>query len=106
MLDIKFIRENPEVVRKTIKDRQKDPSLVDRVLKLDEKRRGIIKELEELKRKRKYISQIGQESVEEGRKIREKIQSLEPKLEETESQFYQNLILTPNLLLADVPLGK
>ena len=106
MLDIKFIRENPDLVREVIKNRQKDPSLVDLVLELDEKRRVILRELEELRRKRNEISHIAQESVIEGKSVKERIKELEPKADQAEKEFYENLILVPNLYLDDVPLGK
>ena len=49
MLDINLIREQPEVVRKGLKDRQLDASPVDSILQLDEKRRALLTEVEKLK---------------------------------------------------------
>jgi seryl-tRNA synthetase len=45
MLDMNLIREQPELVRKNLRDRQMDPSPVDAILKLDERRRGMLTEV-------------------------------------------------------------
>ena len=42
MLDINIIREQPDIVRKSLRDRQMDPAVVDSILELDEKRRGLL----------------------------------------------------------------
>ena len=55
MLDIKFIRENPEIVRQGIKNKN-EKDRVDEILALDEKRRKIISEVEELKAKKNQVS--------------------------------------------------
>jgi len=55
MLDIKFIRENVDLVKKDTKNKQLDPSIVDEVLDLDEKKRKLIQEVETLNvLKKKY----------------------------------------------------
>ena len=62
MLDIKFVRENPEAVKQNIKNKFQDRKLplVDEVLELDEKNREIKQELQSLRAKRNKISkQIG-----------------------------------------------
>ena len=46
MLDINLIREQPDLVRKALRDRQMDPSPVDAILELDERRRGMLTEVE------------------------------------------------------------
>ena len=48
MLDINLIRENPEIVRKALRDRQDNPAPVDSILKLDEQRRALLVQVETL----------------------------------------------------------
>ncbi len=61
MLDITLIREQPELVRKALRDRQMDASPVDAILALDERRRGMLTEVEALKAERNTVSrEIGQ----------------------------------------------
>ncbi len=55
MLDIKFIRENPELVKQGIQNKN-EKDRVDEILTLDEKRRKIISEVEELKAKKNQVS--------------------------------------------------
>ena len=58
MLDIKFIRENVDLVKRVVKNKQLDISIVDSVLKIDEKKRKLIGEVEELRGlKNKYASE-------------------------------------------------
>ena len=56
MLDINLIREQPDVVRKSLTDRQMDAAPVDAILKLDEKRRALLIEAETLKAERNAVS--------------------------------------------------
>ena len=60
MLDIKFIRENPEAVKQGIKNKN-EKDRVDEIISLDEKRRSLISKTDELKAKRNQVSQqVGQ----------------------------------------------
>ena len=69
MLDINLLRENPDIVRKALQDRQSDPAPVDAILQLDEKRRTLLNEVEQLKAERnvvsKEIGKIGRASCRE-----------------------------------------
>ena len=56
MLDLKFIRENPELVRQAIKNKN-DKADIDRILELDAGRRGIISEVEQLKALRNSVTE-------------------------------------------------
>jgi len=56
MLDINLIRENPDLVRKAIADRQGDPSPVDSILQLDEQRRALLVQVETLRAERNTVS--------------------------------------------------
>ena len=104
MLDIQFIRDNPEKVKKGVSARQLDPKLVDEVLSLDKKRRELLAEIEELRAKRNQAAKA--KKVEEGKKIKLQLQKLEPELRKTESEFKEALYQIPNIVAPDVPEGK
>ncbi|TES85684.1 MAG: serine--tRNA ligase [Candidatus Aminicenantes bacterium] len=104
MLDIQFIRDNPEKVKKGVSARQLDPKLVDEVLSLDKKRRELLVEIEELRAKRNQAAKA--KKVEEGKKIKLQLQKLEPDLKEVESKFKKALYQIPNIVAPDVPEGK
>lgn len=108
MLDIKFIRQNPEVVKDGLKKRNFDVGLVDKILGLDERRRRVLKELEEGRAEVNKKSKTIPSPVEiEGlKKLKEKIKILESELELVEKNLNENLYQLPNLPLPDVPVGK
>lgn len=104
MLDINFVRENKDKVKKGIANKNFDPKLVDEVLVLDEKRRKLIGEIEEIRAQRNIISK--EKNIEEGKKIKAKLQKLEPELDESEKKYNEKLSQIPNLPLDNVPVGK
>lgn len=103
MLDIKFIRENPKKVKEGVRNKGYDPALVDRLLAVDEKRRKLIAEVEKWRQER---NKVGKEELEKARKIKEKLQNLEPELRASEEEFKNLLYQIPNLPAPDVPVGK
>lgn len=115
MLDIKFIRENPEVVKKGIRNKN-EKDTVDQVLELDEKRRSYIAQVEDLKAQRNAASQqIGQikksggdasEQITEMKRVGDMIADLDNQLAEVEEQLHKLLIWIPNLPHESVPIGK
>ena len=106
MLDLKFIRENPEAVRKAIAMRN-DSAPIDEILELDEQRRSNLATLEELRRERKLSSKANDEpSREKGRQIRDKIKNLEDIVREIELNLNDMLLRVPNIPQSSVPEGK
>lgn len=105
MLDINFIRENIDLVKKGITDKGFDASLIDRALSLDEKRRKLILEIEQLRARRNKIADEKKPS-EEGKKIKEQLKDKEPEFEKIEDEYKLTLQQIPNLPLKDVPVGK
>lgn len=105
MLDINYIRENPEKVKQGVAKKQYDISLVDKVLELDVKRRDLIQKVEELRARRNELAKEGKPS-EEGKKIKEELKKLEPDLDQVTSEYKQVITEIPNLPLKDVPEGK
>jgi len=106
MLDLKFIRENTDVVRQAIANRH-DTAPLDEILQLDSERRKKVTELEELRRNRKQASKERQaEAAEEGRALRVKIRELEDSLKTIEENLNNLLLQMPNIPDPDVPIGK
>jgi seryl-tRNA synthetase len=106
MLDLKFIRENTDIVRQAIANRH-DTAPLDEILRLDNERRLKITELEELRRSRKQTAKERQaDAAEEGRALRVKIRELEDTLKTIEGKLNDALLQMPNIPAPDVPIGK
>ncbi len=115
MLDINTIREQPDVVRKSLGDRQMETSPVDQILELDHQRRLAIQESESLKAERNAVSkEIGkakdpaerQAKIEAMRAVGEHISQLDENLRKIEEQLNALLAGIPNLVDARTPYGK
>lgn len=110
MLDINYVRENVEAVKKGIKDKGYNIDL-DHVLTLDQKRRELSGQVDALRQKRNEIA--GQMKggkpepalIESGKQIKVKLSELEARLNQVESEFNTLFKLIPNPAFADVPLG-
>lgn len=115
MLDIKFIRENPELVKQGIRNKN-EKDRVDEILALDEKRRKIISEVEELKAKKNQVSakipqmkKAGENTTHifaEMKKVSDNITELDTQLREAESELNSIMMFIPNLPHSSVPIGK
>ena len=115
MLDIRFIRENPDVVRNGIHAKNEKGD-VDLILAKDEKRRSLIFEVEELKKKRnensKLVSLYLKEKKDAGKiiqstkNISEKIKKFDAQIAKLDLAIYAELIKVPNMPHASVPIGK
>jgi len=105
MLDINFIRENKDLVKKGVADKQFYPGLVDKVLDLDTGRRKLILEIEQLRAKRNKIAEEKKPS-EEGKKIKEELKDKEPELVKITEQYLETLQKIPNLPSSKSPIGK
>jgi len=112
MLDIKLIRDNPEIVREAMEKRGEKAPL-DQILSLDEQRRQLLHETETLRAHRNEVSkQIGQMAdkpqklIIEMRQLGEKVTSLEAEICRVESELNDFLLRLPNIPAADVPVGK
>jgi seryl-tRNA synthetase len=106
MLDLKFIRENTEIVRQAIANRH-DQAPLDEILQLDSERRQKMTELEELRRNRKQASRERQaDAAEEGRALRTKIRDLEEEVKNLDGKLTDLLLQMPNIPSPQVPVGK
>lgn len=117
MLDIKFVRENTEKVKKAMRDRQKNmDSVIDEILALDEQRRALISETEAMKSEQNIVNKkipamkkSGEDTSEifkQMKEISDKIAAGAKKLSEVESKQRELLLSVPNVPNEAVPYGK
>ncbi len=120
MLDLKFVRENPEVVKQNIKNKFQDKKLplVDEVIALDAMNRATQKEADTLRSERnKYSKQIGalmgQGKREEAEELKKKVTAeserlaaLEAKETELQEKIKKIMMVIPNIIDPSVPIGK
>jgi len=105
MLDLRFIRENPDLVREALEKRQ-DSAPLDEILELDQKRRQRVTELEDLRHERKGASKERQTDKDAGRNLRDKIRALEEEVRNLDEQLQQLLLQIPNIPNPTVTAGK
>ena len=120
MLDIKFLRENPEVVKQNIRNKFQDQKLelVDKVIALDRENRDIKQEVESLRAKKNKISKqigalMGQGKREEAEEVKkqvaadgERISELSAREKEVEEEIQKIMMIIPNIIDPSVPIGK
>ncbi len=120
MLDIKFVRENPEIVKQNIRNKFQDSKLelVDQVLELDKENRAIKQEVEALRASRNKISkQIGalmaQGKKEEAEAAKQEVNAnskrmteLDAREKEVEEKIREIMLVIPNIIDPSVPIGK
>ncbi|MBU2607681.1 MAG: serine--tRNA ligase [Chloroflexi bacterium] len=106
MLDLKIIRENTELVREAVANRQ-DTAPIDEILALDHTRRQQINELESLRHARKEAAKDRNTvSPEKARSLRDQIRDLEEEVRNIETQLHGLLLQVPNVPHPTVPVGK
>jgi len=120
MLDLKFVRENPEIVKENIKNKFQDSklSLVDEVIELDEQNRTAKQEGDALRAERNKLSKqigalMGQGKKEEAEEMKKKVTDasdhlaqLEEKERELEEKIKKIMMTIPNIIDPSVPIGK
>jgi seryl-tRNA synthetase len=105
MLDLRFIRENPELVRQALLNRH-DSAPLDEILKLDAQRRQKIGELDNLRQERKTVAKDRGQAAAKGRELRAKVRNLEEEVSGLEEKLGELLLQVPNIPQPDVPVGK
>ena len=103
MLDLKFIRENVDLVREAIAKRQ-DSARLDEILELDSKRRQKVTELEDLRHARKEAARKKM-AAEEGRNLRTRIREREEEVRKLDKKLEELLLQVPNIPQPTVPVG-
>jgi seryl-tRNA synthetase len=112
MIDIKIIRDNPDLIRQTLKNRN-DSAPLDEIISLDERYRSLLQQVEALRAKRnevsKQISQMKDKPVEliaEMRHVGEQIDSLDAEIARMWTELENYLLRLPNIPNSQVPVGK
>ncbi|MBU1255920.1 serine--tRNA ligase [Patescibacteria group bacterium] len=105
MLDIKFIRENPDKIKDACQKKQVDCD-IDRLLEVDKKRRELMQETENLKAEQNKISSQKDGDRKKAKELKEKIKTLEPELKKADKEYNKLMRLIPNPPLNDVIKGK
>lgn len=110
MLDVKFIRENLELVEKSAKEKGYKID-IKAILRADDERKAILTEVEALRARRNEVAgkmkggKPAPELIEEGRKIKEELAAKELELDKIEKVCYNGIREVPNVIFDDVPLG-
>ncbi len=110
MLDIKYIRENSEIVKQSTADKQMDPTLIDKVLELDDRRRSLIQKTDEIRKDANaFQSEIKgkptPDQIEKGKKFKDELNKLEPELSLVEKEYRLSMLQVPNMPAKDAPVG-
>ena len=120
MIDIKLIRENPDLVKENIKKKFQDDklALVDEVKKLDEDYRALKSKADDLRNQRNVLSKqigglMGQGKKDEAEQVKAQVKSIgdeiaagEVKEAELEEEIRKRMLVIPNIIDASVPIGK
>ena len=115
MLELNLIRENPEIVRKSLTDRQMDAAPVDLVLSLDTDRRNLLTQVEKLKAERNSVSKeisqtkepvARQQKIDAMRQVGDQISELDETVRKVDENLQTLLYSIPNLPDATTPYGK
>ena len=110
MLDVKFIRENLDLVEKSAKEKGYKIN-VKEVLTLDDQRKKVLAKVEELRKKRNEVAakmkggKPAPELIAEGKKIKEELSEKEQALDTAEQKLAELVKTIPNVIFDDVPLG-
>ena len=120
MLDLKFVRENPDIVKQNIKNKFQDSKLplVDEVIALDAENRTTQKEADDLRASRNKLSKqigalMGQGKKEEAEEVKKQVSAnsarlteLEAKEAELSEKILKIMMTIPNIIDSSVPIGK
>ena len=120
MLDIKFVRENPEIVKQNIRNKFQDQKLglVDEVIEMDAQKRAAQQEADSLRAERNKLSKqigvlLGQGKKEEAEKVKKQVAAeadrlaeLSEKEKELDEKILKDMMTIPNIIDPSVPIGK
>src|SRR3989344_172460 len=110
MLDIQFIRDHPEEVKKAARDKNLNPKVVDEVIRTDDERRELINTEEKLRARRNEIAkELAKEKsdtlIKEGTEVKKKLKDIEPQLKKVQGTFKDFMLQVPSVPAQGVPIG-
>ncbi|HEV7449478.1 MAG TPA: serine--tRNA ligase [Candidatus Paceibacterota bacterium] len=104
MLDLQFIRENPDIVRAAMKNKNKEGVVdLDRLLQLADDRKKLAGDIGDINRKRNEAQQA--RDGEAGKRLKDELKMVEDKYAETEKELVSLMVQIPNIPSADTPIG-
>ena len=103
MLDINFIRENIDIVKKAVSDKGVDID-IDELLEVDKKRRDLIAKVDDLRQQRNTAAK--DRNIEKGKQVKEQLDGLEDELKIEEDTFQSLMLYVPNIPSDDAPVGS
>ncbi len=111
MIDINLLRQNPDLIKTALQNRQKDISLAEKVLEFDKSRREILSQVEKLRADQNSLSRSFQgkptdDQLKQASELKEKLKNLETQLKEVEDKQNSVLEEIPNIPSDDTPVGK
>jgi len=104
MLDIKFIKENRDIIESAIKNKRSKPVDLNELITVYEERKELKKKLDDLNQKRNVAQQ--NRANEEGIALKKELVEIEAKLPDLDKKFMSLMIALPNIPSADTPIGK
>lgn len=111
MLDIKFIRENPEIVKEAAKNKNIKID-IDKLLQIDKERRAFISKIDELQAKRNILAKNAKgqkptpQQIEEGKKLKIEFLHNEEEFKKIDKEYVDLMIKVPTIPSLDTPVGK
>ncbi|MDP4009720.1 MAG: serine--tRNA ligase [Candidatus Shapirobacteria bacterium] len=111
MIDINLIRQQPELVKQNLINRQRSPKLVDQILEIDKLRRSVLTQVEELRSQQNLLAKNFKgkptdDQLKEATDLKGKLKVQETELKELEEKQNNILKELPNMVASDVPVGK
>src|SRR3989344_3781550 len=103
MIDIKLIREKPDLVKQGVQKKGYDAGLVDEVIRLDKSYREMLGKIETLRARRNKLTK---DQVKEGKEIKDQLKKLETEASDVKDNLDENLNRVPNPPLDSVPMGE
>lgn len=103
MLDINYIRENIDSIKKAVKDKRIDLD-VDLLMKIDQKRRDLIVKVDTLRQQRNQAAK--EKDIENGKKVKEELDILEESLKSEQQKFNELMVKVPTVPANDTPVGE
>jgi len=106
MMDIKFVRENVELMKEVAKNKNSKVD-IDKLIAIDEKRRNLISEVEKLKAdlNKRSKTKPGPEEIAALKELSGKIKGMDAELSAVEKEYYDLMLLVPNVYADDTPVG-
>lgn len=110
MLDIKFIRENVDAIKKAAKDKQISVD-IDKLIEIDKKRLELLQQVEDLSRQKNELNEEIKKAadktplIEKGKEIKKQLDAIEPSYKEVKIAFDELMIQVPTIPSEDTPLG-